>query len=101
MRYAPRVRKISMFILFLESFLENDENVLSELCSSFSSESSYVDIGIIASNETYARGNQHATVAKTASVRLVYSAHSQGRLTAVTPGLTHSNGPRSRVGLLP
>ena len=47
MRYAPRVRKISMFILFLESFLENDENVLSELCSSFFPESSYVDIGIL------------------------------------------------------
>ena len=47
MRYAHRVRKISLFILVFDSFLENNENVLSELCSSFQSESSYVDIGIL------------------------------------------------------
>ena len=33
MRYAPRIEKTSMFILFFVSFLEDNENVLSELCS--------------------------------------------------------------------
>ena len=76
MRYAPRVRKISMFILFLESFLENDENVLSELCSSFSPNRHMWTLGSFAASahirphnkETTARGDRHATVAKTAIV---------------------------------
>ena len=51
--------------------------------------------------ETTARGDRHATVAKTATAQPVYSAQSPGRLAAVTPGLKHSNGFGLRVSLLP
>ena len=110
MRYAHRVRKISMFILFFVSFLENDENVLSELCSSFQSESSYVDIGILCRKcaHTPPRARRLLREAtgtlrspRTATAQPVFSAQSPGRLAAVTPGLTHSNGFSLRVSLPP
>ena len=94
MRYAHRVRKISMFILFFVSFLENNENVLSEICSAFYLNSHMWTYGSIAASahirphckETTARGDRHATVAKTATVPPVCSSQSPDRIAAVTLG---------------
>ena len=94
MRYAPRIGKTSMFILFFVSFLENNENVLSELCSAFYPNSHMWTYGSIAASahirphckETTARGDRHATVAKTATVQPVCSTQSPDRIAAVTLG---------------
>ena len=94
MRYAPRIGKISMFISFFVSFLENNENVLLRSVLHFTrivicghmDPLPQVRTYAPTSKETTARGDRHATVAKTATVLPVCSAQSPDRIAAVTLG---------------